>query len=93
MVADGGFQIDKAREAPLVEVDDVKFYSDETKIAVVGDCDTNRQSGKFNDLSLHMLNSILEVVPVVWFRKMFRPAFAKSGGYNTPDQTHGGPRL
>ncbi|SFA80175.1 hypothetical protein SAMN03159496_00444 [Rhizobium sp. NFR07] len=51
----GGLQVTDGREPRVIQVDDMEFHGNETKLPVIRNCNSNRQSAVFNNLSLHDL--------------------------------------
>ncbi|MDP9836529.1 hypothetical protein J2T09_001273 [Neorhizobium huautlense] len=53
MVADRSPEVKQAVETALVKIDDLKFHRDEAIIATLLNGNADRNSGVFNDLSVH----------------------------------------
>jgi hypothetical protein len=80
MVADRRPEVNQGVETVLVEIDDVKFHRDETVSVVLLDGNADRNSGVFNNLSVHDAHparpGLKPIVLLSDWRRM-RLAFAK----------------
>src|SRR6218665_902146 len=72
MVADRGLQVAAASKMLVVQVDDVEFHRDETKLVVVGNRYSDRDAGEFNDLSLHFDVSARSGLVSEWWKSLDR---------------------